>query len=184
MDPYSRAPRSPKSRGGQSRSQGLDGISQALASDECKSPTTDQVNTCKQIEDNQHLHIWETRGYLSKVWVVRIHVLGSNFQSYADFICGIPNTLYWDTWYFESIRLHGTLNGLGHLVLWKYQDTWYFICGIPNTLYWDTWYFESIRIHDILNVLGHLVLWKYSDTFYSKYIGTPGTLKVFGHLLL
>lgn len=45
LDPYSRAPRSPKSKAQRDRPQGLEGLSQSLtqAVEDCKSPTTDQV---------------------------------------------------------------------------------------------------------------------------------------------
>ncbi len=43
MDPYSRVPRSPKSRGQQSRPLGLEGLSQPYEVQECKSPISDQV---------------------------------------------------------------------------------------------------------------------------------------------
>ncbi len=45
MDPYSRVPRSPKSKNQQPRPVGLEGLSQPFESQECKSPVIDQVRT-------------------------------------------------------------------------------------------------------------------------------------------
>ena len=44
MDPYSRVPRSPKSKNQQPRPVGLEGLSQPFEPQECKSPTGDQVS--------------------------------------------------------------------------------------------------------------------------------------------
>ena len=48
MDPYSRVPRSPKSRNQQARPLGLEGLSQPFEPQECKSPTSDQVSNFRQ----------------------------------------------------------------------------------------------------------------------------------------